>query len=192
MLPIYGSGALVVLVSTIGARENMALTFLLGMTAATILEYVTGAVMERLFHVRYWDYSGQPFNLHGYISLASSLCWGCFSVLLVRVIHVPIESVVLRIPLAAAEGAALVLSVAAAADFTQSFNEAMDMKRILMAAGGEQGTDPEAPGAAQGRCRGCEGRLQEICRRAQPEEAFTKGGLSGARRYKASGAAPAA
>lgn len=132
MLPIYGSGALVVLVSTIGVRENMALTFLLGMTAATILEYATGAVMERLFHVRYWDYSGQPFNLHGYISLVSSLCWGCFSVLLVRVIHVPIESVVLRIPLAAAEGAALVLSVAAAADFTQSFNEAMDMKRILM------------------------------------------------------------
>ena len=91
MLPIYGSGALAVLVSTIGVRENMALTFLLGMTAVTILEYVTGAVMERLFHVRYWDYSGQPFNLHGYISLASSLCWGCFSVLLVRVIHVPIE-----------------------------------------------------------------------------------------------------
>lgn len=131
MLPLYGSGALAVLVSTIGVRENMALIFLLGMMAATVLEYFTGAAMERLFHVRYWDYSNQKLNLHGYICVSSSLCWGCFSVLLVRVVHVPIETAVLRIPLAVAEGAALVLSVAAAVDLTQSFNEAMDLKRIL-------------------------------------------------------------
>ena len=119
------------LVSTISVRENMALIFLLGMLAATVLEYFTGAAMERLFHVRYWDYSNQKLNLHGYICVSSSLCWGCFSVLLVRAVHVPIETAVLRIPLAAAEGAALVLSVAAAVDLTQSFNEAMDLKRIL-------------------------------------------------------------
>ena len=131
MLPLYGSGALAFLVSSIGVRENMVLIFLLGMMAATVLEYFTGAAMERLFHVRYWDYSNQKLNLHGYICVSSSLCWGCFSVLLVRVVHVPIETAVLRIPLAAAEGAALVLSVVAAVDLTQSFNEAMDLKRIL-------------------------------------------------------------
>ena len=132
MLPIYGSGALVVLISTIGVRENILLIFLFGMTAATLLEYATGAVMERLFHVRYWDYSNQKFNLHGYICVTSSLCWGCFSVLLVRVIHVPVENAVLKFPLMAADGIALVLAVAATADLTQSFNEAMDLKRILM------------------------------------------------------------
>ena len=46
MLPLYGSGALTVLVSTISVRENMALIFLLGMLAATVLEYFTGAAME--------------------------------------------------------------------------------------------------------------------------------------------------
>ena len=131
MLPLYGSGAIVVLVSTIGVRENAALIFLLGMMAATVLEYFTGAAMERLFHVRYWDYSNQKLNLHGYICVTSSLCWGFFSVLLVRVLHVPVETAVLRIPLTVSEGAALVLSVAAAVDLTQSFNEAMDLKRIL-------------------------------------------------------------
>ena len=49
---------------------------LLGMLAATALEYVTGAAMEALFKVRYWDYSKQPFNLNGYICLTSSLAWG--------------------------------------------------------------------------------------------------------------------
>ena len=130
-LPIYGSGALVILVSTIGVRDNPALIFLLGMLAATVLEYITGWAMEQLFHVRYWDYSNQKFNWNRYICLSSSLCWGFFSILLVKVVHVPIETAVLKIPEAVGEGAALVLSVAAAADLTQSFNEALDMKRIL-------------------------------------------------------------
>ena len=131
MLPIYGSGALVVLISTIGVRENIILIFLFGMAAATVLEYVTGAGMERLFHVRYWDYSNQKLNLHGYICVSSSLCWGCFSVLLVRVLHVPVETAVLKLPLVAADWIAFVLVAVAAVDLTQSFNEAMDMKRIL-------------------------------------------------------------
>lgn len=76
MLPLYGSGALTVLISTMGVRENILLIFLFGMMAATLLEYVTGAVMERIFRVRYWDYSNQKFNLNGYICVSSSLCWG--------------------------------------------------------------------------------------------------------------------
>ena len=132
MLPLYGSGALVVLVSTISVRENMALVFLLGMLAATVLEYFTGAAMERIFHVRYWDYSNQKLNIHGYICVSSSLCWGGFSVLLVRVVHLPIETAVLKIPPAVAEAIAFVLAVTVAVDLTQSFNEAMDLKRILV------------------------------------------------------------
>ena len=132
MLPIYGSGALVILVSTIGVREHPWLIFLFGMIAATALEYVTGAVMERLFHVRYWDYSNQKLNVNGYICASSTLCWGVFSVLLVRVVHVPIERVVLDIPLLLTDGLALVLTIAASVDMTQSFNEAMDLRRVLV------------------------------------------------------------
>ena len=132
MLPIYGSGALVILISTIGVRENPWLIFLFGMLAATVLEYITGAAMEKLFHVRSWDYSRQKLNLNGYICASSSLCWGAFSVLLVRVIHVPVERAVLDIPLVITDGAALVLTVIMSVDLTQSFNEAMDLKRVLI------------------------------------------------------------
>ena len=131
MLPIYGFGALAVLISTIRVRDSIPLIFLFGMVRATLLEYVTGAVMERLFNVKYWDYSNQKFNLNGYICLTSSLGWGLFSVLLVKFVHVPIEGAVLKIPTIIAEGIAFVLTVAAAVDVTQSFNDAMDLKRIL-------------------------------------------------------------
>ena len=98
MLPIYGTGAIIILLAAIPVRENPALVFLLGMLAATALEYVTGAAMEALFKVRYWDYSQQPFNLGGHICLTCSLAWGAFSVLLVRFLHPPVEALVLRLP----------------------------------------------------------------------------------------------
>lgn len=132
VLPIYGSGALVILISTLGVRETPWLIFAVGLAAATLLEYITGAVMERLFHVRYWDYSNQKLNLNGYICVSSSLCWGVFSVLLVRFVHVPLEKLVLDIPLAVTDGISLILTAAASVDLTQSFNEAMDLKRVLV------------------------------------------------------------
>ncbi|MDU5262591.1 MAG: putative ABC transporter permease, partial [Clostridium celatum] len=57
LLPIYGSGAVVVLISTLTVENNLLLVFVIGMISATILEYITGVAMEKLFHVRYWDYS---------------------------------------------------------------------------------------------------------------------------------------
>lgn len=132
MLPIYGSGAIIVLLCTIGVRDQVILIFIFGMTGATILEYVTGACMERLFRVRYWDYSHMPLNLKGYICLPVSLGWGVFSVLLVRVIHVPIENLVLQIPERIAEVVSVVCSSAFSVDFTLSFSEAMDLRDMLI------------------------------------------------------------
>lgn len=51
MLPIYGTGAVIILLATIPVRDSLWLVFLLGMLAATALEYVTGAAMEALFKV---------------------------------------------------------------------------------------------------------------------------------------------
>ena len=102
------------------------------MAAASVLEYFTGVGMEKIFHVRYWDYSNQKFNLNGHICLTSSLAWGFFSVLLVRVIHPPVETAVLSIPATTAEVVTVVLSILVAGDVTQSFHEALDLKETLI------------------------------------------------------------
>ena len=132
LLPIYGSGAILILLFTIPVRENLWLIFLLGMLAATALEYVTGAAMERLFRVRYWDYTGNFCNLQGYICLTSSLGWGAFSLLLVRVLHPPFERLLLPIPAVWAEPLAFLLTVAATVDCVQSFRAAMDLRELLI------------------------------------------------------------
>ena len=111
MLPLYGSGAMVVLIVTIPVRDNILLVFLMGMIGATILEYFTGITMERLFHVRYWDYRNLKFNVRGYICPLASLCWGAFSILMVKVVHIPFEHMVLLIPVTIADILAFVKSL---------------------------------------------------------------------------------
>ena len=130
-LPIYGSGAIMVLVATLPVKDNMLLVFIFGMIGATVLEYFTGDIMEKMFHVRYWDYSEKPFNLNGHICLVSSLAWGGFSVLMELFLHQPIEGFVLCIPENLLEFVTLGLSIGIAIDLTQSFNEAMDLKEML-------------------------------------------------------------
>ena len=70
-LPIYGFGAIAILWATLPVRNSIALIYLFGMLSATILEYVTGAAMERLFRVRYWDYSK---HLPGRLTGVGTVC----------------------------------------------------------------------------------------------------------------------
>ncbi len=131
LLPIYGSGAILILFVTLPVEDNMWLVYFLGTAAATVLEYVTGAVMERLFKVRYWDYSKHPCNLHGYICLSSSIAWGFFSILLVRFLHPPVGRLLSRVPDFLVDPFALVLTVVFTVDVVRSVQAALDLKEAL-------------------------------------------------------------
>lgn len=98
MLPLYGSGAVMMLWVSIPVQDSLFLTWCAGVIGATVLEYVTGYVMEQLFKVRYWDYSDQKWNIHGYICLSSSIAWGFLTIFMTHVIHRPIERAVLSMP----------------------------------------------------------------------------------------------
>lgn len=131
-LPIYGSGAVVVLIFTLPFRTDAGLVFIVGMASATLLEYFTGAAMEKLFHVRYWDYSSQRLNLNGYICVTSSLAWGVFSVLLTRYGHTPVERFVLGMNTNILEFVVFVLTVYISIDMAESVREAVNLKEVLI------------------------------------------------------------
>lgn len=132
LLPIYGSGAIIILIATLPLKNSMVLVYFSGMIAATVLEYFTGAAMEAMFKVRYWDYSNRFMNLNGHICLKCSLLWGAFSILMVKVIHVPIENMVLRIPESITQIISFSISILVAADFATSFRDAIDLKNIIL------------------------------------------------------------
>ena len=130
-LPIYGFGAVLILIFTFPVRNSLWLTYLVGMIGATVLEYVTGTVMEAVFHVRYWDYSDQPLNVHGHICLGVSLGWGVFSLLMVRVIHQPVTALLQRLPEPAVLVLDAVLLALFAADVVTSVKAALNLKKLL-------------------------------------------------------------
>lgn len=131
ILPIYGFGAIIILWLTLPVQYSLILIFLFGMIGATLLEYATGFVMERLFHVRYWDYSNCRFNVNGYICLFATLGWGVFSILLVKVLHPPIERIVLQIPIYLSDPISLVCVIIFIVDTTKSVQSALDLKDLL-------------------------------------------------------------
>jgi len=132
MLPIYGFGALTILAVCFPVRESIWLTALAGMAAASALEYISGAAIEAVFHVRYWDYSEETLNLHGHICLKAALTWAAFSVLLVRVVHPVIESWIVRIPPAVGLALSGVLALFALGDTVVNVRRALDLRALLM------------------------------------------------------------
>jgi uncharacterized membrane protein len=131
LLPLYGSGAMIMLWLSLPVQGNLFLVFLFGMAGASALEYATGYVMERLFKMKYWDYSSNPLNLNGYVCLTNSIAWGFLTLLLTEVIHRPLEWLVLRFNGTASILLVTVTGILFVTDAIHSTREALDLGRIL-------------------------------------------------------------
>ena len=59
---------------------------------------INGFVLDRLFHHKWWDYTGMPFNIGGYVCLVFSLVWGVACVTIVKVIHPVVRDLCLLLP----------------------------------------------------------------------------------------------
>lgn len=132
LLPIYGSGAVIVLFAALPFKGNVIAVYIAGMLSATVLEYCTGAAMEAIFKVRYWDYSQNKFNLNGHICLFCSLGWGLFSIAMVYCLHHPFERIVLALPDAVLSPILYLVMMIAAADFAISFKTAIELRDVLV------------------------------------------------------------
>ncbi len=131
-LPIYGSGAIMMLVVSMPFQDNLILTYLAGCVGATALEFVTGVAMESLFKVRYWDYSNQKINYKGHICLSSTLAWGFLTIFMTGFLHKGVEKLIFAIPYGFLTCVTAVVTVYLIMDFTLSFKAALDLRDVLM------------------------------------------------------------
>lgn len=85
--PVYGVGVGVVVFLLAFKDWGLVSLYVVSTGLVTTIEGVTGYLMDKLFHHKWWDYSNQPLNIGGYVCLLFSLAWGIACVLIVRVIH---------------------------------------------------------------------------------------------------------
>ncbi len=131
-LPLYGSGAVLVLWLTLPFQGQPILVYFAGALGATILEYFTGQAMVRIFKVRYWDYSNQPFQYKGHICLSSSLAWGFLSLLMVYVVHEPVERFLFGLNADVASVLVFGVTACMAYDFSNALRDALDLREVLL------------------------------------------------------------
>lgn len=96
--PIYGCGMIGVLLALLPVEKNVWLLFLGGMVICSAVELFGGWILDKIFHMRWWDYSNEKFNIGGYVCLAFSFMWGMAVVFAVKFVHHPIMAVVKKIP----------------------------------------------------------------------------------------------
>lgn len=96
--PIYGCGMIGVLLALLPVEKNIWLLFLGGMVICSAVELFGGWILDKIFHMRWWDYSNEKFNIGGYVCLAFSFMWGMAVVFAVKFVHHPIMAVVKKIP----------------------------------------------------------------------------------------------
>lgn len=99
--PVYACGALAVvflLPYQSILTNNIFILFIFGVFVTSLVEYVTGFLLETIFKTKWWDYSRYKFNIKGRVCLKNSLLFGFLVVILIKYIHPLIMELVFVIP----------------------------------------------------------------------------------------------
>lgn len=127
--PIYGFGMIIIITALTPLKDNLLLLFLGAVALTSLLEFVTGFVLEKVFHEKWWDYSSSPFNLKGYICLSFSTLWGLAGVFVIDLIHPMISRTVRIIPKTAGIVLAVILSIIMIFDAAVTISAILKLKR---------------------------------------------------------------
>ena len=129
--PIYGFGVIGVTTLLEPFRYSPFILFIGAVVVTTILELITGFLLEKLFHKKWWDYSNRPFNIGGYICLLFSIGWGLASMLVVEYIHPEVIRITGAIPNMVAIILILVLTLLLIIDLAVTVNTIFKLNRKL-------------------------------------------------------------
>ena len=114
--PIYGFGMIIVLFVLTPIQDRVVLLYIGGVILPSALELVGGWALEKLYHTRWWDYTDYPFNIGGYICLEFSLLWGVGTLIVMKIAHPIVASLVDMVPPMAGFIAMCILYAVYAAD----------------------------------------------------------------------------
>lgn len=96
--PIYGFGSLILIIFLNSFKNNLMLLFIFSVLLTSLLEYITGYILETVFNTRWWDYDDNAYNIKGRVCLSFSIIWGAASVFIVKVVHPFVERFTTKIP----------------------------------------------------------------------------------------------
>lgn len=97
-IPIYGVGCIATLILLRKYFSDPITLFFLTIIVCSTLEYFTSWIMEKLFKVRWWDYSEYRFNVDGRICLLNSILFGFAGLIVVYFVYPFIRGLLDTVP----------------------------------------------------------------------------------------------
>lgn len=91
--PVYGIGCVLILwisdfifdILKVEKWIEVLIVMFMMMIILTFIEWLGGILIEKFFHVTFWDYRKLKFNIGKYIALEISLIWGIGSLLVIYI-----------------------------------------------------------------------------------------------------------
>lgn len=120
-LPVYGFGALFMLLFLKPLKKYPPLVFILSMLVTGVLEYFTGYMMYFIWHKRWWDYTGLFLNIDGYVCLRSVITFAIGGIALIYFIEPFIKDRFVKCPRKVAVAVCIIIAVVMLTDLTLSF-----------------------------------------------------------------------
>lgn len=129
--PIYGFGAIAIILLLSPFSKNPLLIFLLGAILTSMLEYATSFIMEKLLNAKWWDYSKYKYNINGRVCLLNALEFGLLGIILIYIFHPNITKVINLIPQDIIYILDVIILVILAIDLTATLNSLLNFKEKL-------------------------------------------------------------
>lgn len=124
LCPIYGVGMAAGAMALQNVRDSYLILFVFGVVFCSVIEYIVGGIMEKLFHSKWWDYSHMRYNIKGRVCLRNAVLFGFGAIVVFHFVEPLVEEVIIRIPMNIRMGISLVFGVVFAIDMVISSRRA--------------------------------------------------------------------
>ena len=97
-LPIYGFGSLIMIFFLSRYQDDLLVLFIMSCFYCGVLEYFTSLFMEKIFKLRWWDYSDMKFNINGRVCLLNIFLFGIGGVIVVNFVQPFLSELLYMLP----------------------------------------------------------------------------------------------
>ena len=129
--PIYGIGALIMLLTLSFLKEKPALLFISSFFILSCWEYFVGLFLEKAFKTKYWDYSNIKFNIQGRVCLKNSIYWGILGLVFIEILHPFIETQIKQVPINILLYTNIIIGIAMLVDLVASVTATINFEEMI-------------------------------------------------------------
>ena len=116
-IPIFGTGSILMVLILKKYYDDIFALFIMSMIVCLTLEYLTSYIGEKLFHLRWWNYSDKKFNINGRICLENGILFGVAGIFIIRYVNSFFEGLIMKMSPHTALVVVIILSVIFYTDF---------------------------------------------------------------------------